>query len=220
MLTVAGVGDIMIEIQHGQQHSFGISKGVIHVPHLGRNLFLSYVAAQKKIYTLHTDTGCQMLEAGKVVMTEDIYNRMYKLNIEVVQPKAATTALAATSATFFGVPTSIESRQTLNVWHRRLAHLNHATIQKMAVQGSIKGLVLSNSNRSFCPGCTYGKHSKAPFPTDEHRIRSMTPCDLIHSYLCSPMSTPSVGGALYFVLFKDDCSGFRVIECIKTSQTH
>lgn len=30
------------------------------------------------------------------------------------------------------------------------------------------------------------------------------------------MSTPSMGGALYFALFKDDSSGFRVIECLKT----
>jgi len=27
---------------------------------------------------------------------------------------------------------------------------------------------------------------------------------------------PTVGGALYFVIFKDDCSGFRVIECLNT----
>jgi transposase InsO family protein len=30
------------------------------------------------------------------------------------------------------------------------------------------------------------------------------------------MSIPSIGGSRYFVLFKDDFSGFRVLECLKT----
>lgn len=50
-----------------------------------------------------------MLEANKVVMTRDIYNRMYKLNIEVVHPKEGTKALIAMSTTYFDVPTPIKS---------------------------------------------------------------------------------------------------------------
>lgn len=30
------------------------------------------------------------------------------------------------------------------------------------------------------------------------------------------MSTPSIGGAIYFALFKDDDTGFKVIKCLKT----
>jgi len=84
LLTVAGVGDIVIKIKHNHDYSYGILKGVIHVPLLGHNLFSSFVVAQKKIYTLHTDTRCQMLEDGKVVMTGVIYSRLYPLNIKVV----------------------------------------------------------------------------------------------------------------------------------------
>jgi len=77
---------------------------------------------------LHTVTGCQLLEEGNVVMTDNIYNRMYRLNIKVVYPKVAATALAATSVVSCGIRTTVASTQTLDVWHRRLAHLNHATI--------------------------------------------------------------------------------------------
>lgn len=61
MLHVAGIGDILIKIQQTNGYTFGILKDVAHVPNLGRNLFSSYVAAQKNIFTLHTNTGCQML---------------------------------------------------------------------------------------------------------------------------------------------------------------
>ena len=89
-------------------------------------------------------------------------------------------------------------------------------IQKMASEGIVNGLVLNNRNKSFYLGCAYDKHSRTPFPTNDQRERSRTLGDLIHFDLCGPMTTPLVGGALYFALFKDDCSGFYVIECLKT----
>ena len=215
MLPVVGIKDINIRIKQDQGFSYGIRKGVIHVPNLGHNLFSSYVAAQKHIYTLHMDTGCHLLEQGKVIMIGVVHNRMYRLSIEVIQPELASTALYATSTSFFGVPTISGSKQTLDTWHRRMAHVNHATIQKMASEGLVEGLILKGRNKSLCPRCAYSKQHKAPFLVNEHRERLKAPEDLIHTDLYKLMTVPSVGGALYFVLFKDDCSGFRVIECIK-----
>lgn len=37
---------------------------------------------------------------------------------------------------------------------------------------------------------------------------------LIHSDVCGPMQVFSIGGALYYVLFQDDSSGFRVVRFI------
>jgi len=85
----------------------------------------------------------------------------------------------------------------------------------MASQVIVHGLILSGRNKTFCPACAYGKQTRAHFPVDEHRQRAKSPGDLVDTDLCGPMSVRSVGGALYFVLFKDDHSGFRVIECIK-----
>ena len=107
-----------------------------------------------------------MLEGGKIVMTGVIYNRMYRLNIEVIPSETTSIALASTS---FGIPTVVESKQTLEVLHKRFAHLNHATIQKIASQAIVTGLVLDNQIQSFCHGCAYGKHSCAPFLVNELR---------------------------------------------------
>ena len=62
MLHVVGIGDIKIRIKQDQWFSYGVIKGVIHVPNHGRNLFSSYVAAQKQIYILHMDIGYHLLE--------------------------------------------------------------------------------------------------------------------------------------------------------------
>lgn len=148
MLQAAGIGDIIIKIKQTEGYTFGVLKGVVHVPNLGRNLFSSYVAVQKKLYTLHMDTGCHLLEDGKVVMTGTVHNRMYRMQFEADLPEDTITAMSAST---FGISTTAESRQSLEVWHRRFSHVNHATIQLMASHGLVDGLILHNKDRKFCP---------------------------------------------------------------------
>ena len=56
---------------------------------------------------------------------------------------------------------------------------------------------------SFCEGCLAGKMCRKPFPT-LGEIRSTRKLQLVHSDVCSPMQTQSIGGAKYFVAFIDD----------------
>lgn len=59
----------------------------------------------------------------------------------------------------------------------------------------------------------YGKQHKLTFGQSKH-IKAKCG-EYIHSDLCGPMSVSSVNGARYFVLFKDDYSGYRVVFFIK-----
>ena len=52
---------------------------------------------------------------------------------------------------------------------------------------------------SFCEGCVEGKMHQAPFkPVEE--IRRL---QLVHSDVCRPMQSESLGGRKYFVTFID-----------------
>ena len=55
---------------------------------------------------------------------------------------------------------------------------------------------------SFCEGCLAGKMCRKPFPA-VGEIRSTRRLQLVHSDVCGPMHTPSIGGAKYFVTFID-----------------
>lgn len=213
MLQVHGIGDVIIKIQGTPEITHGILKGVIYVPDLGRNLFSTYVAAQRKMYTLHTDTGCQLLQDGKVVMQGAVHCRLYRMLFEVVKPTDTSTALTASS---FGTASKTASKQSLDTWHRRLAHVSHSTIRTMVSRCMVDGIILDNGRHTFCSGCAYGKQHWNPFPTNEPRTKAQLPGDLIHTDLCGPLPIASVGGSLYFALFKDDSTGYRVIHCIKT----
>ncbi|XP_073964358.1 uncharacterized protein [Choristoneura fumiferana] len=56
-----------------------------------------------------------------------------------------------------------------------------------------------------CVRCLEGKQTAAAFPERQAK-RAARPLELIHSDVCGPMSTSSMGGARYLVTFTDDFS--------------
>jgi len=46
-------------------------------------------------------------------------------------------------------------------------------------------------------------------------IKSSRPLELVHTYVCGPMKTKSIGGSAYFVSFIDDFSRYFYVYFIK-----
>jgi transposase InsO family protein len=134
---------------------------------------------------------------------ERVGRTLYLLNISVMTNDLASIARP------------IES--SIQEWHQRLAHLGYRTIIKMAESGAVDGLNLQPGTQpplARCHECAVGKMKRLVF------LNSSTPKatrigSLIHSDVCGLMQVSSIGGALYYVLFEDDSSGFRVVRFIK-----
>jgi len=65
----------------------------------------------------------------------------------------------------------------------------------------------------LCEVCQYGKQHRLPFKSSSRK--KPKPGELIHSDVCDTMSQESVGGANYFVSFKDDYIAYRMAYFIK-----
>lgn len=63
---------------------------------------------------------------------------------------------------------------------------------------------LSTEHSNVCKGCALGKYSKASFPSSDSRATSIL--ELVHSDICGPMSSQSLRGYEYFLIFIDDFS--------------
>jgi hypothetical protein len=88
-------------------------------------------------------------------------------------------------------------------WHRRFAHLHYRALP--GVKKMVTGMPdLQFEHDRICRGCTLGKNAKKSFPSNNKRCKGIL--DLIHSDLCGPMSTASLSGYLYYVIFIDDFS--------------
>lgn len=91
------------------------------------------------------------------------------------------------------------------MWHKRFGHLNFTSLKLLQKQELVLGLPEIQEHDAICHGCAMGKNHREAFP-QESKWRANEPLGLIHSDICGPMQTPSLGGNRYFITFIDDYS--------------
>jgi transposase InsO family protein len=104
----------------------------------------------------------------------------------------------------------------LQLWHRRLGHLNEKGVR--ALRSMVTGIDLTKvscHSPLVCEACIEGKQHRLSFPTERAR-RATKPLEIVHSDVCGPMRTTSMGGAKYFVTFIDDFSRKVWLYVLKT----
>src|SRR4051812_3159672 len=72
-----------------------------------------------------------------------------------------------------------------------------------------------NTEIGLCKGCLHGKQHRTPLLSEAGK-RAKELLELIHTDVCGPMSTNSIGGARYFVTFIDDKSRKTFVYFLKT----
>ena len=74
-------------------------------------------------------------------------------------------------------------------------------------------LVLKNEHIE-CEACALGKQHREEFPVHKEK-KQREIIELIHTDVCGPMQTLSLGGTRYFIIFVDDNSRFTWIYFIR-----
>ena len=120
-----------------------------------------------------------------------IYGKLYKLTCKSMFPEEAAVA---------------SSVADINLWHQRMGHLNLQQMKQALHNDLVTGIRPFKGNKlSFCTGCTEGKLHRKPFKP-VGKITSTRILQLVHSDVCGPMSTESMGRKGYFITFIDDYS--------------
>ena len=69
----------------------------------------------------------------------------------------------------------------------------------------VKGLPIIHEQSNTYEDCITGKHHGDSFPTSTYQAKEHL--ELVHTDLCGPMQTQSIGGIFYILTFIDDFSG-------------
>lgn len=203
-LQVKGSGEIKIRSRIDGVWHDGKLSNVLYVPNIGANLFSIGAAADSGVNCNFTKNQVQVCRNNRLVAVGTrVGKNLYHLDIEAIPPTSEESLPSA-------------ALLSLSTWHRRFGHVNYATIQKMSSNSLVSGLKLdvTKADLPSCEGCAYGKSHRKPFPT-VGRTRGKAVGDLIHTDVCGPMSIASPGGARYFIVFKDDFTGYRVLYFMK-----
>eukprot|EP00253_Pinus_taeda_P025231 PITA_25231 len=96
------------------------------------------------------------------------------------------------------------------LWHQRFGHINYNDLLLLQKKEMVRDLPMLKQVHNDCDVCTLGKMHREEFRVRvEKKQRDIL--ELVHADLCGPMQTKSLGGALYFLLFIDDCTKFSWI---------
>ncbi|GKC41313.1 retrovirus-related pol polyprotein from transposon TNT 1-94 [Tanacetum coccineum] len=109
-----------------------------------------------------------------------------------------------------------KSFENLNwLWHKRLAHLNFKTINKLAKQNLIIGIPsLIYSKDKPCSSYEKGKHYRASFKTKQ--IFSIKKClHLLHMDLFGPVTPRSINHEKYTLVIVDEYSRYTCVYFLK-----
>jgi hypothetical protein len=94
-----------------------------------------------------------------------------------------------------------DANSSNDLWHIILGHIHYKDLPDL--QNMVCGMSsISLSKKEICKGCMLGKNIKKAFSSIDNRAHGIL--DLVHSNVCGPMSSPSLSGCLYYVIFIDD----------------
>lgn len=193
-LEGTALGDVYLNAYNGEKWCKIVLKDVLFVPELSFNLFSVTTALDKGYTQSATAEESVIMEQGKPVLiakrTGGLFYMMFREMEEYSLPVVS-----------------------LKLWHERLAHQNVRHVKDILKKNKIK--YIDDWEDHICKGCVYGKQHKVSHPTNN--IVAKNPLDRVHVDL-GEMNVRSLGGAKYFLLFKDDYSHFRTIFFWNISQ--
>ena len=97
---------------------------------------------------------------------------------------------------------SVTELPNVALWHSRLGHMSKKGMETLSRSGYLPSLCFNEF--PFCEHCMYGKQTRSSRVVSFEKDRR--PLELVHSDVCGPMPTRSLGGASYFVTFIDDAT--------------
>lgn len=203
MMEAVGVGNIHLNMLFKVSNSKrAVMYNVLYAPKLACNLFSVRAAANKgKVIKFGHSRHWIRDRTGKLYGMGILVGKLYQLDCEPIVGECASAAY--------------EQRNDVDLWHQRLGHLNGQQLGDIARKELATGIKLPKMMRlAFCEGCVEGKMHRKPFKSvgGNHSTRKLR---LVHSDVCGPMQTESIGGQKYFVTFIDDYSRCCAVYFLK-----
>lgn len=163
---------------------------ILYVPKMSVNLLSVYGMVKHGNTIIFNSDGCK------------IYNKQ-NVMIAMCKPVSGVYKIKLTPAVQYGLKAEHENNDIM-LWHRRFGHVNNQTMQKLCE--SVNGVRFGRNTEVVkrCKICPMGKHHREPFKSSKSVTTKVL--ELVHSDLCGPMKTKSIGGSKYMMTLTDDFS--------------
>nr|GFA64800.1 retrovirus-related Pol polyprotein from transposon TNT 1-94 [Tanacetum cinerariifolium] len=178
---------------------------VYFVEGLGHNLFSVGQFCDSDLEVAFRRNACfvKNLE-GVDLLKVDYSTNLYTINLHEMASASPICLMARASSTKSWF------------WHQCLSHLNFDTINDLARNNLVSGLLKFKYNKEhLCPSCEQGKRKRAshppkPVPNSRQRLH------ILHMDLCGPMRIASINGKWYVLVIVDDYSRYTWVLFLRS----
>lgn len=201
-LRIESRGDVRLELDVEGRTEIVRLKNVLYVPGLCANLISVSQVIQNGNRVEFNEKKCIVYNSkNKAIATASLIDGVYRLN-------CAQKAIAMFSSPEKPKATKLDP----DLWHRRLGHMSNHNLSN--VRSATHGMDFHDpKNIKACATCAKGKHPRAPFNHTGTRATELL--ELIHSDICGPMQTESLGHKKYFISFIDDFTRKATVYVIR-----
>ena len=200
-VTATHSGTVVIKVPSENDSFNEISlSNVLYVSDLPMNLLSTRQLTKTGAKVVFEKESAIILNENDIPITVGkVQDDLYAINTQMVIPQVNLA----------------KSENMLTRWHKRMGHLGHTNVLNLSKNNIAKGISMNqNTIIEPCDACMEGKSSRQRFKGHTEK-RSSNILELIHTDVCGPIPTNSIGGEKYFVTFIDDYSHLTVTYLIK-----
>ena len=180
-----------------------VSDNCYYVPTICRNIIsvscldndgFSFIIKNNNCSIFHTDMfyANAYLQDGLYVMNLQKFNNSHVYNITTKKFKS-------------------NDLNSTYLWNCRLGHINEKRISKLHQVGLLNSFDFESYDT--CESCLLGKMTKDPFTGNIEMANELL--DLIHAYVCGPLSSDARRGYKYFITFTYDFSRYGYVYLMR-----
>lgn len=102
----------------------------------------------------------------------------------------------------------------IGLWNFRYGHFTFNNLDVLQKRSMVVGLPVIDVYHNPCESFIIAKHKKSAFP-NATTYRAKNLLELVHTDICGPMQTESIGGSYYFLTFIGNYSQMTLVYFIK-----
>lgn len=207
-MSIECSGDIKLQCNDNNENIF--VKNVLYVPDLCTNLISVSQMIKNNNKVVFKENKCEITSKyGDVIATATMVDDMFKLDCKLA---ATENSLKRNSAFAMDNGHALVAKVDHEIWHRRLGHVGNDKLNKLPLIADGINIFKTKSNKP-CVICAKGKQTRVSFPHTAQK--STSKLEIVHTDICGPMSTQSLGGARYYITFIDDYSRMLFVYTMK-----
>lgn len=197
-LRVECAGNVHLTVRRNGRSASVLMKDVQYIPGICANLISLGQLYRQGNSVAFNNNGCAIYDGTRqLIATASMIGNMYKLDLVPADKCFATQS---------------DKMSKHLLWHRRLGHPGHDKMRRLYT-GLAEGIDSMSTTNEPCDVCAKGKQTRRPFGNAGNRANQLL--ELVHSDVCGPMQTASLGGAKYFLLFIDDFSRMTFVYFLR-----